>query len=170
MNRRFVPDDLIEIARLSAKRHSEAQACKLLGINHKSFANWKCRNRNSESFNEHLTHARAIQFESHITNIEDAERGDNGHKMDWRASKALIELKFPELLPQAGLPAINVRVVDISSMRRAYDAPPRALDDVNRQDDSKVVSECQISDTTQIKAIQAPERGIVKSKILPNKA
>ena len=110
--RRFIQDDLDRICELLTKRHSEAQACELIGIKPDSFYSWKARKRNSSVFASTFTRARAIQLNNHVENIEDAALA-NGifTKPDWRASESLIKLKFPELYPQPGLaPAPQVTV------------------------------------------------------------
>ncbi len=114
--RAFRPSDIDEVAALMAKRHSERMACSLLGIRYQSYANWKCKARAQGKLDEHFTRQRAIQFDAHVKNIEAAE------PQDWRASKALIEMKFPELDPKnfQSIEARGIAPISIEAMKRVY--------------------------------------------------
>ena len=128
--RRFTMQDLQDVARLAVHRHTDKAACELLGLQYDSFRKWRSKNRNEARFEDSIMRARAIQLQGHLENIADAAVGAGVHKKaDWRASKALIEIKFPELAPQAGVvtrePTVNVLVMS-DTLKRIYDVEPVA--------------------------------------------
>ncbi len=97
--RRFKLQDLEDVAALAAKRLTDTQACQHLGINYFSFKTWVSKNRHEAKFADILSRTRAAQLVDAIENIEDAAKGKGVHqKADWRASKALLDFKFPELI------------------------------------------------------------------------
>lgn len=101
-NRQFVPSDIDNVATLLAQMFNEKEACAQLGLNYKSYANWKSRNKASEKIDEALIRAKAAQKGAHLKNIRDFETGKGGVRRDWRASECLLKIKFPEMFPQAG--------------------------------------------------------------------
>ena len=122
--RRFNLRDVEDIAVLAAKRLTDTMACEILGINYDSFRVWKCKNKNDTLLTSAFNRARANQLKSHIENIEDAAIGAGVHskRPDWRASDALIKLKFPELAPQIltiPSPTLNLSTMT-DALKKAY--------------------------------------------------
>lgn len=64
-----------------------------------------------------LARAQSVQFGAHIKNIKDFETGEGGVRRDWRASEALLKMKFPQLFqqqPQAvssSAPTISIQAI-----------------------------------------------------------
>ena len=93
---RISPADVEAMAQLIAKRITETGACNILGIKWNTWISWKQRAKNSHKFAQLLERVRELQIKGHIECIEDAARGLNGHRPDWRASQALLVIKAPE--------------------------------------------------------------------------
>ena len=129
--RRFRPLDCEAIARLVAQRHTEQSACELLDIKLDTFQKWRKKGGNESFYIRTFTRARANILNSHLENIEDASKGKGVHaKADWRASKALIDHSFPELLPQQNTGQVTNNTLNIAIM---HDALKRVIGIVEPQ-------------------------------------
>jgi len=96
IKRRITLGDIEAMVELMAKRITETGACHILGIKPQVWFNFKCRGNNAVKLDDILSRARETQIKAHLENIEDAEHGKNGHRPDWRASLALLQVKAPE--------------------------------------------------------------------------
>ena len=154
--KRFTSADIEAVTALMAKRHTEIGACALLGLNHKSWANWKSKAKRIAEFNDAFTRARAVQLNAHIENIEDASLGEGIHaKPDWRASDALIKLKFPELAPQTGQLAPQTNNLTVIAM---HDTLKRLFQPQGEFNPPKAI-ECEAKPINELKSgIKMPTR------------
>ncbi len=101
--RRITPEDVDQICYLTeCHRLNFREATELLNINYDTWRSWKDRAKNLPHLTNTVARVKAAWVEGRLRNIHDAETGKNGHRPDWRASKALLEMAAPErYAPQA---------------------------------------------------------------------
>ena len=102
--RRISPQDIEAICSMVAKRMTESEACRTIGIEPRVYFRYKENVRHKREIDSLLERTRAVQIKAHVENIEDAEHGRNGHRPDWRASHALLAIKAPERFAQQQQP------------------------------------------------------------------
>ena len=120
--RRIVWQDAVAIADMVAKRMTEAEACETLDINPRHWYRYKERAGKRPKIDALLTRMRARQIKAHIENMEDAEHGRNGHRIDWRPSLELLRIKAPERFGQQQPAGLQVTVsVDDAKLKRIAD-------------------------------------------------
>jgi hypothetical protein len=140
--------DCEAICRLvSCQRFTYLEACETLEINYESWRSWKTRAANEPRFARILARMQGSYLKGRLDNIKDAERGRRGHRPDWRASKALLEIAAPErylpqqqpppALPQPAVPATTINMWLAAACTPALPAPSAA----------------EIVDTTEVKAL-----------------
>ena len=94
--------DLKQIAFLvECRRMNYTEACAFLDIPYPTWRNFIQRSGSAPKWDDMVARVKAAYLEGRLANIQDAETGKNGHRPDWRASKALLEFAAPErYLPQ----------------------------------------------------------------------
>ena len=94
--------DLKQIAFLvECRRMNYKEACAFLDIPYPTWRNFIQRSGSAPKWDDMVARVKAAYLEGRLANIQDAETGKNGHRPDWRASKALLEFAAPErYLPQ----------------------------------------------------------------------
>ena len=115
--RAFDKTTLQEYAELAAKKFNDQEICSIMEWPYHSFQRWKSRQKNNAELANLLTRARTVQLRAHLENIEDAERGKNGHRPDWRASAHLLAVKDASrfaLNSQAGNVTTNQTAISIT--------------------------------------------------------
>jgi hypothetical protein len=91
--KRITLADVEQIAFLTeCRRMNFKEATAFLGIGYEVWRNWKDRAKNQPRYDDVLARVKASYLEGRLANIQDAETGKNGHRPDWRASKALLEI------------------------------------------------------------------------------
>ena len=124
---------LTECARLNFK-----EACALLGINYETWRGWKDRAGNEPRYADILARVKAAYIKGRLANIQDAETGKNGHRPDWRASKALLEIadnryqtqqQPPPEQPRPAVSAATVQVWISAGYGQLADAPAAEIVD-----------------------------------------
>jgi hypothetical protein len=83
-----------EVARLVATKISEAEACRVLGINPTSFYKFKCVHKHQQKWAAALDKFRGEKLKLHLDNVEQAAVGSGVHAKkgaDWRASSWMVE-------------------------------------------------------------------------------
>ena len=91
--RRFDAQSIEEYAELAAKRFTDEEICSKFGWLPNSFKKWKARASNSSTLAHLVTRARQAKLEAHLTNIEEASKGEGAHaRADWRASAHIMEV------------------------------------------------------------------------------
>ena len=113
------------------------EATAFLDIPYPTWRNFIERSGSAPKWDYMVARVKAAYLEGRLANIQDAETGKNGHRPDWRASKALLEFAAPErYLPQlppqdAGRqPAVATTTISVM-VQSVYgpDAKPSAIVD-----------------------------------------
>ena len=125
--RLITPEDVEGICRLVARGMSQTHAAARIGLNPPSFANWVSENR--LKYDELLTRLKASRVDGLLSNVEKAANGEDGVRLDWRASQWLLQVVAPEFREDKGQapppPVVNVAILDsLSRMVYAVDSPP----------------------------------------------
>jgi hypothetical protein len=85
--------DLKQIAFLvECRRMNYKEATAFLGIDYQVWRNWLERAGNAPKWDYLVARVKSAYLEGRLKNIQDAEVGRNGHRPDWRASRALLEI------------------------------------------------------------------------------
>jgi Transposase len=103
--RRFDAQMICEIAQLCAKSLTEAEACRRLGVNPKSWFSFKSRCGRTEKFAALLEEFRAGRIESLIAKIENAADGIGLKQPDWRAAGHLLAIADARRFSDSGMRA-----------------------------------------------------------------
>ena len=121
--RRITFQDAEAIASQVAKRMTETEAAYNLDIEPRHWFLWKLRKKNKPKFDALITSMRAAQIKAHLENIEDAERGRNGHRPDWRASDRLLSYKSPDRFGPIAQPANSqtMSIIGDDALRQILD-------------------------------------------------
>jgi hypothetical protein len=144
--------DVREVAKLVAKRLTEAEACECLGIRPRTWYGWREIHRNQAEYAGLLTRVRGQYIRANLREMEKASVGQGGHRPDWRAADRLNAIVAPDRYaapqpPPAELPAtvppatVNVwidlayakpapgQVVDVQSSKQLVEStePPAAF-------------------------------------------
>jgi hypothetical protein len=126
--KRITLADVKQIASLTeCQRLNYQEATALLGINYETWRSWKERAKNEPRLAHIIARVKAAYFKGRLMNIQDAETGKHGHRPDWRASKALLEIAAPDRYgtqpPPFALPppAVNIRQINLY-LDKAYAA------------------------------------------------
>ena len=125
--------DVVEIARLVAKRLSVAEACECLGLRARTFYQWRERHKNQAEFETLLTRVRGQYIAANLREMEKAAAGKDGVRHDWRSAHALAGIaagdnRYSPQQPPADpvrQPAMNPAVVNIWVELGALMEPPR---------------------------------------------
>ena len=122
--------DVENIARLVAKRLTEAEACECLGIRPRTWYGWRETHKNQTEYSALLTRVRGQYLRANLAEIEKAAGGKAGVRPDWRAAAHLTQVVAPErYLPQQPQPALPTPA-GVSSTLNVWIAaaytPPRA--------------------------------------------
>jgi hypothetical protein len=102
--------DVREIAKLVAKRLTEAEACECLGIRPRSWYGWRESHKNQAEYTALLTRVRGEYLRANLAQMEKAAAGKGGVRHDWRAADRLNAITAPDRYaasqpPPAELPA-----------------------------------------------------------------
>lgn len=91
--KRITIADVEQIAQLTeCQRLNFQEATALLGIGYDTWRSWKERAANQPRYAHIVARVKAAYLKGRLANIADAETGKHGHRADWRASKALLEI------------------------------------------------------------------------------
>ena len=126
--RLITPEDVEGVCRLVARGMSQTHAAARIGLNPPSFANWVSENR--LKYNDLLTRLKASRVDGLLSNVERAANGEDGVRLDWRASQWLLQVVAPEFREDKGQapPApsvVNIAVLDsLSRMVYSVESPP----------------------------------------------
>jgi len=106
---------------------SQTHAAAKIGLNPPSFANWVSENR--LKYDDLLTRLKASRVDGLLSNVERAANGEDGVRLDWRASEFLLKLADPMFREDKGqaapAPVVNVAVLDsLSRLVYSVDSPP----------------------------------------------
>jgi hypothetical protein len=93
--RAFDAQTISEIAQLCAKSLTQAEACRRLGLNPKSWESFKSRCGRESKFAALLEEFRAGRIESLIDRIEASADGKGMKQPDWRAAAHLLAIADP---------------------------------------------------------------------------
>jgi predicted DNA-binding protein (UPF0251 family) len=125
--RLITPEDVEGVCRLVARGMSQTHAAARIGLNPPSFANWVSENR--FKYDDLLTRLKASRVDGLLSNVERAANGEDGVRLDWRASEFLLKLADPmfreskDNAPPA--PVVNVAILDsLSRLVYSVDSPP----------------------------------------------
>ena len=80
-------------------------------------------------YDDLLTRLKASRVDGLLSNVEKAANGEDGVRLDWRASQWLLQVIAPEFREDKGqatpAPVVNVAILDsLSRMVYAVDSPP----------------------------------------------
>lgn len=122
---------LKQIAELVARYLlTEKEACNRLGVNLRTWYDFRARNGRNELYARILEQMHANQIVSGVTRIEDCAHGRNGARYpDWRASQYLLQVKDKRFRDQREEPRTvnNTLVVVHDALKRAYAARTATL-------------------------------------------
>jgi len=124
--RRITISDLETLAQLcECERLNYREACGVLGLNYDSWRNWKERAENEARYSDIVARVKGAWLKGRLDNIHDAEIGRRGHRCDWRASKALLEISSPQRYgSQPQVDPVAQPVVAISVVSSWWPKPP----------------------------------------------
>jgi hypothetical protein len=102
--------DVREVAKLVAKRLTEAEACECLGIRPRTWYGWRENHKNQAEYSALLTRVRGQYIRANLAQMEKAAAGKGGVRHDWRAADRLNAITAPDRYaapqsPPAELPA-----------------------------------------------------------------
>ena len=94
---RITKQDCEQIAKLVALRFSERMACIKLDVPYVQWLKWKSRAGRTVVYDSILTRMRADKCANMLESIEDAAKGNNGVRHDWRAAREMLNITAREV-------------------------------------------------------------------------
>jgi hypothetical protein len=156
--RRFDAQMISEIARLCAKALTEAESCRRLGVNPKSWFSFKSRCGRESKFASLLEEFRAGRIESLIDKIEASADGKGLKQPDWRAAAHLLKISDQKRFGdsptvEAAAPVMNIYAIlgiDLSKLiSEGYKQAEQAKAALTVASEAKQLPETTGSETTQ---------------------
>ena len=149
-SRRITPEDVLQVARLVArKRMTEKEACLLMGIKPENFYVWKARAKHTEKFDNVLAHETAIRIDGLFDAIE-----DKGQK-DWRMYDRLLERtsdRFCDKKNETPVVAGNFNVnLFLSAAKKIYsvECPANDAKQLSPVDTKQIVDAVPVNDACE---------------------
>ena len=118
--RKITLQDIQEMANLVARRMTEKEAALLVGIEPRTWYQFRARHADSAEFEAALTRTRAEYVRANLREMERAAAGKGGIRHDWRAADRLNQIVKPDVYglqaqaqaPQAP-PLLDNRTIEI---------------------------------------------------------
>lgn len=169
IKRKITEFEVKQVSRLVAERClTETEACLIVDIKPVAWFHWKQKDKNRARFDTLFTRMKALKIESALDRIDACGDGIGLKQPDWRAKAFMLgAMDRRRFGNEAQVTVEKLQVIDISSMRRAYDAPPRALNAINSHPDCETMSGQRVIESN---APSAKLGAKVKSNIPPKKA